>query len=178
MGGLDMSAKRKSRFTGVTLIEVVVAMVIIMVAVLGAMGYRYYSVLDARKAKVQITAARLGSMLLENWKGTGGRAYPNDAFDPQLLGSESTLILVSPGGTGATVPGGFSLFGTYVLVADGANYYAALAYRDDNISGLRELNAAIAWPGKYPSGAFSTSDLMANFQSVRLTTKVDIPESI
>lgn len=57
---------------GLTLVEVMVAIVVIMIAVIGAMGYQYHSALDARKADVQITAARLGSMLLYDWKGSGG----------------------------------------------------------------------------------------------------------
>lgn len=172
-----MFTKSKSRFRGVTLIEIIVAMTVIMVAILGAMGYRYYSVLHARKAKVQITAARVGSMLLENWKGTGGHSKPDDVFDPQVVGSESKLILVNSGAAGALVPVGFSPFGVYAVVADGANYYAALSYRDDNISELRELNVAVAWPDRYPTGPFSSSDLQAALQSVRLTSKVKIPEA-
>jgi type II secretory pathway pseudopilin PulG len=171
-----MSNKRKSRFrfNGITLVEIAVAMLIIVVAIIGAMGYRYYSVLDARKAKVQITAARLGSMLLENWKGTGGRSSPTEAFDPHLLGYESALLMVGSGGGGTPVAAGFTSFGAYVMVADGANYYTTLAYRDDVVSGLRELNAYVAWPRKYPTGGFSSSDV--TFQSVRFTTKVNIPE--
>ncbi len=39
---------------------------------LGVSGFRYYTAMDARKADVQITAARLASLLLSGWKGVGG----------------------------------------------------------------------------------------------------------
>ncbi len=67
---------------GLTLVEVMVAIVIVVIAVIGATGYQYHSVLDARKADVQITAARLSSMLLYDWKGSGGGSgYSKYEFD-------------------------------------------------------------------------------------------------
>jgi type II secretory pathway pseudopilin PulG len=67
---------------GLTLVEVMVAIVVVVIAVIGATGYQYHSVLDARKADVQITAARLSSMLLYDWKGSGGGSgYSQYEFD-------------------------------------------------------------------------------------------------
>jgi type II secretory pathway pseudopilin PulG len=67
-----MTIKRAKFATAVTLIEVMVAIIIMSVAVLGASGFRYYAAMDARKADVQVTAARLASLLLSGWKGSGG----------------------------------------------------------------------------------------------------------
>ena len=61
-----------SNGAGITLIEVMVTIVIISIAVIGAAGYRYHSALNARKANVQITAARIALLMLESWKGQGG----------------------------------------------------------------------------------------------------------
>jgi len=168
--------KQQVRRRGVTLIEIIVAMVVIVVSVMGAMGYRYYSILDARKAKVKMTAARVGSMLLENWKGTGGHSDPGDEYDPETLGYGSRLILSSTSTSTAGAPSGFSSFGTYRVAADGSNYVAILSYNDDTATSLRTLNIALAWPHKYPSGTFTSDDLWTYTQSVRFTSKVLIPE--
>ncbi len=57
---------------GLTLIEVMIAILILSITVLATSGFRYYAAMDARKADVQITAARLASLLLSSWKGSGG----------------------------------------------------------------------------------------------------------
>ena len=57
---------------GITLMEVMVTIVIITVVATGGMSYRYHSAANARKADVQITAARVGGLMLESWKGQGG----------------------------------------------------------------------------------------------------------
>lgn len=173
---MSIKANQKKRRRGLTMIEIVVAMVIIVVAVTGAMGYRYYSILDARKARVKITAARVGSMFLESWKGTGGRSVPEDAFDPKNFDFGSKLIVSGSGGTAVGIPGGFIPFGAYAVSTDGSNYYAALSYSDDAGTNLRTLNIAVAWPQKYPSGAFTSEDLWTYTQSVRFTSKVLTPD--
>jgi len=86
-----MAIKRPKKFaSAATLVEVMAAIIILTVAVLGAAAYRYFATLDVRKADVQITAARLASMLLDSWRGSGGHSgYSNydlvegsDPLDP------------------------------------------------------------------------------------------------
>ena len=67
-----MTVKRLKSAAGITLIEVMVTIVVISIAVVGAAGYRYHSALNARRANVQITAARIALLMLESWKGQGG----------------------------------------------------------------------------------------------------------
>jgi len=186
-----MSDERKKRTGGVTLVEIMVAVVVTLVAIIGAMGYRYYSILDARKAKVQVTAARLGSVLLESWRSSGGHSEPGDLFDPLsylgydlkslsldssglvYYGQWDTLpMVIAKSGGGPAVPAGFDGFGTYSVIVDGATYYLTLSYDDDTVNTLRALNVCVAWPRDYPSGAYSASD-----ESVSATTKVQIPSS-
>ena len=66
-----MAAKRNTRVKGLTLIEIMVAVLIIAVAVISAASFRYYCVLDAKKADVQVTAGRLAWALLESWRSRG-----------------------------------------------------------------------------------------------------------
>ena len=66
--------------TGTTLIEVMVAIMILVAAVLGATRYRYYTALDARRALLRIEASRLAVTMLEAWKGAGSETD----FNPLL----------------------------------------------------------------------------------------------
>lgn len=45
--------------------ERILATAMVAVVILGTAAYRYYAITDARKAEVQIGAARLGTLLLE-----------------------------------------------------------------------------------------------------------------
>jgi prepilin-type N-terminal cleavage/methylation domain-containing protein len=75
---------------GTTLVEVIIAMAILGIAAVGALGYQYYANMQARVAHAQITATRIGLLLLEDWKSTGG----SGEYDPTTLefGFESIFI--------------------------------------------------------------------------------------
>ncbi|MHC4629011.1 MAG: hypothetical protein ACYTDV_18685, partial [Planctomycetota bacterium] len=67
-----MTTIRGKFASAVSLVEVMTAIAILFVAVVTTSQFRYYAAMDDRKADVQITAARLASMFLHGWKGTGG----------------------------------------------------------------------------------------------------------
>lgn len=138
-----MGAKRPKSRTGITLIEVMAAMVIITIAVLGASGYRYYSALDARKAAVQSTAARIALLLSENWRGLGYDRITD--FDPvsHLVFPDSDMTIAASG-IGPDYASGFTLLGRYEIHVNDARYWAALSYTDDD-AGLGTLNTVVAW---------------------------------
>ena len=171
--------KKNVQKRGLTLIEVMIAMGILMFAVIGAMGYRYYSALDTRKADEQITAGRIGQMLLEGWRGGGGRNMgdPYNSFNPVNLSVPDAQLLIANGSSGPPVPSGFTSFGsTYRVMSEGARYYATLSYKDEDLNGdgtldMRILNAEVAWIEDYPTGNYQATD-----RTVRLTTKVDKPQ--
>lgn len=147
---------------GVTIVEIMVAIVVILVAIIGAMGFRYYSALDARKADVKITAGRIGSLLLEGWVGTGGQL----TYDP--VAEYGTDMNISVSATGPAVPTGFTKLDSFQIVADRANYYATLSYRDSTPTQAGELNIFVAWLHWYQAGTVSSSD-----QSVKFTGYVN-----
>ncbi len=160
-----MGAKRPKSRTGITLIEVMAAIVIITIAVLGASGYRYYSTLDARKAAVQSTAARVALLLSENWRGLGYDRV--DTYDPSsYLGSDIDIkIGYSP--VGLDYPSGFDNYlGPYEIVVNNAHYWAALSWRQD-AAGLRTLNTVVAWAQRPASSDSITLD-----KTFKLTTFV------
>jgi len=63
---------------GLTLIEVMLAVLVLSIAVLGTITYRYYSTLDGRRALIQASAARAAQLLTESWQGTNG----SQTYDP------------------------------------------------------------------------------------------------
>ncbi len=158
IGPMNMLTNRIRNNHGLTLVEIMIAIVVILVAIIGAMGFRYYSALDARKADVKITAGRVGSMLLEGWIGTGGQS----TYDP--VAAYGTDMNISVSGTGPAVPAGFTKLDSYQIVINRANYYATLSYRDSTPTQAEELNIVISWLHWNQAGTVSSSD-----QSVKFT---------
>ncbi len=126
--------------TGLTLIEIMLAILVLAVMVIGTAGYRYYSELDARKAVKQANAARIALTLLENWRGRIGNT------DSATLAA-LTVGLTDVGATGQTLPTGYTQFGNcYQAQLDGVNYYLTMSYNPTIKSGLKVLHVAIVWP--------------------------------
>ena len=136
-----MSLKRPRVRTAVTLIEVMAAIVIVAIAVIGASGYRYYSTLEARRADFQNAAARIALLLCENWRGRGYDG--TTTYDPAAHLTSADLT-VATSGVGPDYALGFTGLGRYEITMDGVHYWAALSY-DAGADGLRTLNVVVAW---------------------------------
>ncbi len=67
-----MTDRRLQHSKGVSLIEIMIAIAVIQVAIVGTSAYRYYSILDTHKATARITAARITLLFCENWRGVKG----------------------------------------------------------------------------------------------------------
>jgi len=66
---------QKSKFNSAfTLIEVMVAMVILSIASVGALGYQYFAAKQAKIGQIQVASTNIAQLLLEDWKSTGGSA--------------------------------------------------------------------------------------------------------
>ncbi|MHC4645454.1 MAG: type IV pilus modification PilV family protein [Planctomycetota bacterium] len=134
-----MATKNFKRLKGVTLIEVMEAILILSIAVIGASGYRYYSTLDARRADMQSAAARTAMLLCESWRGDGG----DTSYNPVThLGSELSITTISD--SKSLTSADFTVLGVYDVVMDNTHYYAALSWKDVSAD-LRALNVAVAW---------------------------------
>jgi prepilin-type N-terminal cleavage/methylation domain-containing protein len=137
-----MKTATLKRVKGMTLIEIMEALLVLAIAVLGASGYRYYSALDARKADMNATGSRIGMLLCESWRGAAG----SETYDPVAnLGSELTIAPLALSSQFSAAD--FTSLGGYMVVADGINYYAALGYKDVS-PGLRALNVVVGWAQK------------------------------
>jgi type II secretory pathway pseudopilin PulG len=130
---------------GFTYIEVLLGLSILVVAILGASGYKYYSVKEARRAEGYVGASMVGNILLESWRGNGG-AYDYDPINElpiSILNAENFSIATSlkhPSiGESAYLINGTG----YLVVLNGVYYYTALSVEWD--SGVKFLNADIVW---------------------------------
>jgi type II secretory pathway pseudopilin PulG len=123
---------------GFTLIDVLFSVVLLIVAISGAMQYRYHAALGVRKARMQTGAAELALMLVETWRGVDGA----DTFDSESHFSSALAINSS---TGPACPADYNDIGSYAIQWSDYNYTATLSSRDIG-NGLRSLNVIVAWP--------------------------------
>ncbi len=142
---------------GVTLVETMVAVAIILVAVTGATFYQYYTVLDARKADLRMEAARLGLTLLEGWKGAGSATD----FDPQtdFANGQSAEFAAALGvwndGDGDPPAGMNAVCGKYAVTTENNTYFMILSYTDESVTDNipMAMNVLVMWdPRGYRGG--------------------------
>jgi len=120
---------------GTTLVETLVAMAVLAIAAIGALGYQYHSARHSRTAKFELTATRTAQLLLEDWKSCGGAAD----YDPRQLGL------------------GFSKSHNnkfYLIEVDDLPMFVRLMHRDldhDATAGvtLREISVVMRWRGDH-----------------------------
>jgi type II secretory pathway pseudopilin PulG len=156
------------RNSGMTLIEVMISIVVIMIIVIGASSYMYACMWNAKRADVRITATRLGQTLLDLWKTNGpvvNGIWDVEAFDP----TDPEFNLILPDNIGTTAEGvggvGQELRGTrYEITVDGAHYFITLSYRQD-LPNFYLLNACVAW-----SRSFNSPTLESDPHRVWLTS--------
>lgn len=161
-----ITTKRWSKpASGFTFVEVMGAILVLTVAMLGASAYRYYAALDTRKAHLQTTAARISSLLLETWHGASD---PN-TFDPATYFSSELAIESMAIQEGPHKLTGFEALGTYRIIVKGVDYRAALFWKDVS-AGLRALNVIVVWEWDPYRHRLGSSEYAA--QSFRLTTYV------
>lgn len=160
-----MTFRRTKSADGFTLVEIMVAIVILMVAVIGTSNFRYYAAADARKAGAHIMVARIGLLLCENWRGVLG----DETYDPVAsFGSDLDItksLYVTEAEEEEYESDGFTFLGRYEIVVNNVNYYAILTWKDVDTE-LRALSVTIAWSQRGEIGA-SLADADKLF---RLTT--------
>lgn len=159
-----MKNKRVKPSGGFTFTEVMAAILVMTVAVLGTSAYRYHGTLDVRKAELKTTSARVGSLLCETWRGASD---PN-AFDPVSQFTSNLAIATMTSFEGPATPSGHTALGTYQIIVEGDDYRATLFWRDVTL-GLRALSIVIAWDWDLDGQSMGSHPLSKTF---KLTTYV------
>jgi len=160
-----MTTTKRSKSTGgFTFTEVMGAILVLTVAVLGTSAYRYHATLDVRTAEMKTTGARIGCLLCETW---GGVSDPN-AFDPvSHLGTDLAITSITSS-AGPGTPSNHRELGTYEITVDGDDYRATLFWKDVS-AGLRALSVFIVWEWDPQVHSMSSHPISKSF---RLTTYV------
>ena len=133
---------------GVTLVEVMAALVIALVIAIGMMSYQYAGAQHARKTDVRVTGSRIGLLLLESWVAAGG-IDDIDIYDPAeklALGSELPFPsdnFVPDAGLSAVLGLG-TPFRSYGIFTNGTWFWVKLTYEPIEVN-LRELGVSVAW---------------------------------
>ena len=142
---------KNTRTGGFTLLEVVIAALVLGILSVGSLGYQYHATRDARRAEAHTNAAWLAKMLLDQWKGQGG----STAYDPALLSGAVLTIDTSAVGPAASAVNGtpFELLGHYRAAFDGSIYFVTCSYTEPSETAPRLLSVAVAWRPDYADGA-------------------------
>ena len=160
-----MKSSAQTKRSGFTIIEVIVALAVILVIVIGALSFQYYCAADTREADVRAGANRLALLMLEGWRGSGGQVPPSTAgFDP--VAEFGSLVPISTTSIGLAGVG--PELGKYKIVANRANYFVTLSYNDTVDPTLRTLGVTVAWGRNYKA-----EELDEYVRSVALTTLVE-----
>jgi type II secretory pathway pseudopilin PulG len=147
-----------------TLTEVMISILIVMVLVTGAMGYQYASTRDVKISEVQASAARIGMLLLESWKGRQG----DTSFDPvDVLDSEMTIqtSLIGPEVPDNAAGASLMKLGSYEIILNNVHYYATLSYDDESSLEPMLLNAVVAWRRDYGQGDLTGDELFVRYST-------------
>ena len=138
------------RKSGFTLTELIVAMLILSILSVGALGYQYVAARDVRSAEAQAAAARLAKMILDGWKGLGVES----AYDPiALWGSALSIAPSSIGPSAPTAPGRvFTVAGRYRIQIDNINFYVTCASSAATPAEPHLFNVTVAWRSDYGVG--------------------------
>ena len=156
----------KKKSDGMTFVEVIIAVAIVAVAILGTMAFRYYCNINARVSDVQMTAARIGLLLLEDWKAAVG----STTYSPIGRFPADPNLVITTGGSGASTPTGFTaLNNNYQVRSNRVVFNSTLSYQDDTANSPplvpRKLNVHITWRPDWQAGA-----AVSGFESFSMTT--------
>ena len=134
--------KMKQCRAGFTLVECMLASLVLIVVVIGLMSFRYYTVLNAEAAENQLLAARAASLLAEAWRGQEGDL----SFDPMQQDFDADFVITSANASNTQWYMGLAPYGTYAVTLDGKQFQAQLFQGNMwGLSTLRSIYVIIQW---------------------------------
>jgi prepilin-type N-terminal cleavage/methylation domain-containing protein len=129
---------------GLTLIECMVVMLILMITFGGIVGFRYYSVLSAERAETQLLAAHTAVVISEAWRAKRGATD----FDPTQQ-SFDTHFQIETGGVSAFSKASgpsYKILGNYLVKIEGREFNASLIYQEStDVPNARILHVVLGW---------------------------------
>ena len=140
--------KSRNKNSGVSLIEALIASVVVAVLAIGGLSYQYLGAAHFKIAQSELAATRAGQLLIEDWKANGA---------PDITNYDATEL-----GIGFIKPD-ISDNSYYTITVDGTKLHLTLSYNDvevDEDAGvtLRQLNVKVQWRQDSGSGEIDTED--------------------
>ncbi len=134
------SSRSSKSKAGMTLVEVMIAVAVVIVAALGTLCYEYLCIDHVRVARAELTATRIGQLLLEDWKSEGGTLD----YNPEDLHM------------GFELPD--DLPTNCVTVVDGLPLHISMTHSDvdaDAFTGVKlsEISVVVSWKRYFGNGA-------------------------
>jgi prepilin-type N-terminal cleavage/methylation domain-containing protein len=140
---IQLLKKTYFRNHGVTLLELVVAILILSIVSVGALSYQYFATQTSRKADAQITATRTARFILDNWKKDGG----DTNFKPETLNMGFTK----------------NVNGLYLITVNALPMTVELTWQDVGYDvaaavTLRQIQVSVKWRSDYQVGNIRNTD--------------------
>jgi uncharacterized protein (TIGR02598 family) len=146
---LKKTVRKVSQCRGFSLIEVMLSMSIVIIVALGTLSFQYQGVRHSRASEAQIAAARIGQLLLEDWKSSGG----DTDYAPNSLGLGFTYVSAN----------------NYTISLDYQTFHIQLAQQlatvssgsnPDSVAGvtLQQLTITVSWRKDFGTGTLSSTD--------------------
>jgi len=135
--------KKKVCPSGFSLLELIVAIIILAIVATGSLHYHFYATQQIRTTKAEQTAMRTAQLLLEDWKSNGG----NENYDPEEL--QLGFVAVEKD--------------RYTVTIDELPMSVNLLWSDldtdpvTNVT-LRKIQALIRWRRDYSQSAIQSND--------------------
>ncbi len=150
------------------MVEVAIAVMVLLIAIAGTLAFNNYASAEIHRCRVQTDATMLGTMLMEAWRGQGGKANfnPVTELSAAILDSDDVDVLYAWLGPG--IPSNFTLaFSShpfYIIKANNTNYRISLSYR--TISGRKFLNVRVGYPDSIDKTYWQSNNYVGITRSV------------
>ncbi|MFA5424437.1 MAG: hypothetical protein WC374_11340 [Phycisphaerae bacterium] len=157
-----MNVRTLKSGSGLSIAELVIAMLFSSIMIVGTLGFSYYSKLDIHKAELYNSSVGIAELLLNDWKAAGGVSN----YDPlQSLAGQLEITQTEPGITGLT-----NLLGSYHVIVNEDVLRVTLSYKEATASEPKTLNVVVDWVERHdawdtcdPRGFVKLSCYVADF---------------
>jgi Tfp pilus assembly protein PilV len=134
----------------------VIASTVLGIGALGVLNYQYYAVSHAKRAQTEVKASKIGQLILEDWKATGG----STGFDPSQLQMGITRDVDE-----------------YKVTMDDVTFFLKLSSKDqahDLVSRttIRQINVMVKWRKDY-----ADVPVNSDYLSYSMSTYVRVDQS-
>jgi hypothetical protein len=160
--------RRKSRAGGFAMIEVAIAVMVLLIAIGGTVGFNEYSVTDVYRSRATADASMLGTMIMQAWKGQGGiySFDPVTGLSPAILDCDD--VTLGYAWVGPSIPENFTLcwynYPYFRIKTNDVVYRVALSYR--YVDGKKYLNVTVGWPSSLEHTFWESSSRIGVTESV------------